>query len=84
MPFKAASFTLKGYDNESIRGAFDAIKKHWPNEPIRVTLWNASFGIWKPFLETTAENWEETAVTNITAPAAFARESILAFKSSSE
>jgi NAD(P)-dependent dehydrogenase (short-subunit alcohol dehydrogenase family) len=82
--FKATPFALKGYDNESIHGAFEAIKKHWPNEPIRVTLWNAAFGVFKPFLETTPENWEESAVTNITAPAAFARESILTFKAHSE
>jgi len=78
---EVAAFSLKGYDQESIHGAFESIKKQWPNEPIRATLWNASYGVFKGFLDTTPQEWEETSVTNITAPAAFAKESILAFKS---
>lgn len=40
--------------------------------------------MWKGFLDSTNEEWEETARTNVTGPAAFARESILAFKESKE
>jgi NAD(P)-dependent dehydrogenase (short-subunit alcohol dehydrogenase family) len=78
--FKAAAFPLKAYDHTSIHAAFEAIKKQWPGEPIRVTLWNAGFGAWKGFLDVTPEQWQENAQTNLIAPAAFARESILAFK----
>jgi len=78
---EALAFPLKAYDHTSIHGAFEAIKKQWPGEPIRVTLWNASFGAWKGFLDVTPEQWEENAQTNLIAPAAFSRESILAFKS---
>jgi len=77
---EAAAFSIKGYDHESIHNTFEAIKKQWPNEPIRVTLWNAAFGAWKPFLDTTPEDWKDNVEVNVTAPAAFARESILAFK----
>lgn len=75
-----AAFPIRGYDNASIHDAFEAIKKQWPNEPLRVALWNASFGAFKAFLDTTPEMWEESAEINIKAPAAFARECILTFK----
>lgn len=59
---------------------FEAIKAHWPNDQIRVAVWNAAYGVWKPFLETTEEEVKESINTNIVAAFAFARESILAFK----
>jgi len=76
----AHAFPLKSYTHQSLNEIFSSIKTHWPKESIRVTLWNASFGAWKGFLDTTPEEWKDNADTNVVAPAAFARESILAFK----
>jgi len=76
----AAAFPVQTYDHESIHSVFEAIKKHWPNEDIRVTLYNTAFGVWKPFLDVTPDEWKESANLNIITAAAFARESILAFK----
>jgi len=77
---EAKAFPVPEYNYAEIRNAFEAIKKHWPNDNIRVAVWNAGYGVWKPFLETTEEEVKESVNTNIVAAAAFARESILAFK----
>ncbi|KZO98699.1 NAD-P-binding protein [Calocera viscosa TUFC12733] len=76
----AAAFPIVKYDYSDIHDAFDAIKKHWPGEELRVAVFNAGYGVWKPFLEVTEEEWKESVQTNIVAAAAFAREAILAFK----
>jgi len=77
---EAAAFPVAKYDYKEIHEAFDAIKKHWPNEELRVAVWNAGHGTWKPFLDITEEDWKESVQVNIVAAAAFAREAILAFK----
>jgi len=77
---EAAAFSLKNYDHDSIHDVFESIKKQWPNESIRVTLWNAGYGAFKGFLDVTPDDWEQNVQTNVIGPAAFARESILAFK----
>jgi len=77
---EAASFPLKAYTHGDIHTAFEAIKKHWPNEEIRVAVWNAGHGVWKGFLDITPEEVQDSVDTNIVAAFAFARESILAFK----
>jgi len=76
----AAAFPIAKYDYADIHSAFDAIKKHWPGEELRVAVYNAGYGVWKPFLEVTEDEWKESAQTNIVAAAAFAREAILAFQ----
>jgi len=76
----AAAFPIGTYDYQDIHGAFAAIKTHWPNEELRVAVFNAAFGVRKPFLEVTEEEWKESVQTNIVAAAAFAREAILAFQ----
>ncbi|KZT36556.1 NAD(P)-binding protein [Sistotremastrum suecicum HHB10207 ss-3] len=77
---EAKAFPLQSYDSASVHSVFESIKAHWPDEAIRVTLYNAAQGIWKPFLEITPEEWDTTANINLTTAAAFARESILSFK----
>lgn len=76
----AAAFPVVKYDYADIHEAFMAIKKHWPGEELRVAVYNTGFGIRKPFLETTEDDWKESAQTNIVAAAAFAREAILEFQ----
>jgi len=76
----AAAFPVVNYDYKDIHNAFEAIKEQWPGEEIRVAVWNAGFGVWKPFLEVTEEEWKESVQTNIVAAAAFSREAILAFQ----
>jgi len=76
----AAAFPIAAYDYKSISGAFSAIKAHWPNEEIRVALYNSAHGVWKGFLDVTENDVRETVDVNIIASFAFAREAILAFK----
>ncbi|KAA1470928.1 NAD-P-binding protein [Dentipellis sp. KUC8613] len=77
---EAAAFPISAYTYDEVTSAFDAIKKRWPNVPIRAALWNAGYGVWKPFLEVTKEQVEESVQTNITAAFAFSKQAILAFK----
>jgi len=77
---EAKAFPVPEYNYAEIHNVFEAIKAHWPNDPIRVTVWNAGYAVFKPFLETTEEEVKESVNTNIVAAFAFARESILAFK----
>ena len=47
---------------------------------MRVTVWNAAFGVWKSFLDITDEEVHKALEVNIRAAFAFSRLSILAFK----
>lgn len=78
--FKAAAFTIPQYGYKDIHNAFDAIKKHWPDSEIRVALWNAGYGVWKPFLDVKEEELAESLQTNVTGAFSFSREAVLAFK----
>jgi len=77
---EAQAFPISEYSYAEIRRVFDAIRKQWPNDEIRVSIWNAGHFVWKPFLETTEEDVKECVNTNIVAAFAFARESLLVFK----
>jgi len=77
---EAQAFPVSEYSYAEIHKVFEEVKKQWPNDQIRVSVWNAGFGVWKPFLETTEEEVKESVNTNIVAAFAFAKESILAFK----
>ena len=77
---QAAPFAIPSYQPSDIQSAFKSIKTQWPTSPLRVALWNTSHGIWKPFLEITPEEVQETVNLNIIAAFAFAREVITAFK----
>ncbi len=63
-----------------MKSTFEAIKKQWPEDEIRAAVWNAGFGIWKPFLELSEEEVRESVETNVLGPFAFARQAIEAFK----
>jgi len=74
---EVATFPLKDYTPASIKSAFASLKSHWPTSPLRVALFNAAYGIWKPFLEVTEDELRESIDTNIVAAFAFARAALL-------
>lgn len=76
----AAPFPVETYTHDTMKSIFGDIKKHWPESEIRAAVWNAGYGVWKPFLDLTPEEIKESVETNTIGPFAFARESILAFK----
>ncbi len=78
--YQAAPFPLAAYDAKSIEGAFASIKSHWPAAPLKVAVYNAAHGVWKPFLELKEEDIQQSVNVNIVAAFAFARQSILAFQ----
>jgi NAD(P)-dependent dehydrogenase (short-subunit alcohol dehydrogenase family) len=76
---EAAAFPLADYTPGSIKSAFASIKSHWPSSPLRVAVFNAGYGIWKPFLEITEDEVRESIDTNILAAFAFSRAALLEF-----
>jgi len=77
---EAAPFPVAAYDAPSIEGAFTNIKSRWPSSQLKVAVYNAAHGVWKPFLELKDEDVEQSVNINIRAAFAFARQSILAFQ----
>lgn len=76
---EAATFPLKDYTPASIKSAFTSLKSHWPSSPLRVAVFNAGYGVWKPFLDITEDEIRESIDTNILAAFAFARAALLEF-----
>jgi len=76
----AVPFPLSVYSHSEISNAFNSIKKEWPGDSIRVTVWNAGDGIFAPFLDITEEQLHKTVDGNVFGPFAFARESVTSFK----
>lgn len=79
-PTQVAAFPIKEYSYKDIHSAFASIHSHFPDSELRAALWNAGYGVWKPFLELTEEEVTESVQTNVTAAFSFAREVVLAFK----
>ncbi|KAG2136032.1 hypothetical protein DEU56DRAFT_887740 [Suillus clintonianus] len=76
---EAATFPIKDYTPASIQSAFASLKSHWPSSPLRVAVFNAGYGVWKPFLDITEDEVRESIDTNIVAAFAFARATLLEF-----
>ncbi|KAI6102672.1 hypothetical protein EDD16DRAFT_1898649 [Pisolithus croceorrhizus] len=78
---EAAGFPVQDYSPNPIRAAFAAIRSHFPpsSSPLRVALFNAAHGVWKPFLETSDEELHNFLDINIGAAFAFSREVITEF-----
>ncbi|KAJ8596034.1 NAD(P)-binding protein [Rhizopogon salebrosus TDB-379] len=74
---EVATFPLKDYTPGSIKLSFASIKSLWPTSPLRVALFNAGYGVWKPFLEITEDDVRESLDTNVVAAFAFARAALL-------
>jgi len=77
---QAAGFPVESYTRDSLSSTFASIKKQWPDAQVRAALYNAAYGVWKPFLDLNESEIKESVDTNIIGAFAFARESILAFK----
>jgi len=83
---QALPVAVPSYTATSLSKAFATIKAHQsPLSPstkyeIRAALFNVGYGVWKPFLDVTPSEIQESVDTNIVAAFAFAREAILAFK----
>jgi len=78
----AASFPIESYSASNVASAFTAIRSHFPSSShsLRVAVFNAGHGVWKPFLEITPEDVQAATQTNIEASFAFSREVLLDFK----
>jgi len=81
---QAAAFPISNYTYKEVQTAFRAVRTHWPTSDIRVALYNAGFGIWKPFLQITEDEVDKVTDTNVKAAFAFSREAITAFQSQSQ
>ncbi|KAG9001430.1 hypothetical protein FRB94_004795 [Tulasnella sp. JGI-2019a] len=77
---KTAPFPVEAYTQKNMESVFSSIKQTWPDAEIRVTIFNAGKGVFKPFLETTEQEMQESVDTNVVGAFAFARESILTFQ----
>ena len=80
--FQAAPFSLPSYSDEHIASAWQAIHAKFPKPEyfIRVAIFNVGYGVWKPFLDITPQDVQESLQTNVAAAFSFARGAILAFK----
>lgn len=73
---------MKSYATSEISSAFTSISSHWPSDSnaLRVAVFNAGYGVWKPFLQITDEEVAEALDTNVRAAFTFARLAITAFE----
>jgi len=77
---EAAAFPVTSYSHSETTRVFQSIKSTFPSSPVRVTLWNAATGVWKPFLQVTELDLQNTVDTAVIGAFSFARESLLIFK----
>ncbi|KAF8556614.1 NAD(P)-binding protein [Imleria badia] len=78
---EAAPFSVPDYTPASIRSAFSTIRTQFPvaTSPLRVAVFNAGYGVWKPFLDITEEEVRESLDVNVLAASTFSREVLLEF-----
>ncbi|KAK0439484.1 NAD(P)-binding protein [Desarmillaria tabescens] len=76
----AASFPIASYSTTDINAAFSQIHSHYQGQAIRVALYNAGHGVWKPFLDITPEDLQAVTQTNIEGAFAFSKNVIQAFQ----
>ncbi|ETW76779.1 hypothetical protein HETIRDRAFT_125828 [Heterobasidion irregulare TC 32-1] len=77
---EAATFPIGAYTYKEVQTAFAAVRAHWPDAEVRVALYNAGYGVRKPFLELTEAEVAESVETQVTAAFGFARSALLAFQ----
>ncbi|KAF7290780.1 hypothetical protein MIND_01318900 [Mycena indigotica] len=79
---EAAPFCMPSYSSENFSDTFRLIESHFPASKyaFRAALFNIGYAVWKPFLETTPQEVEDSLNTNVAAAFAFSRETILKFK----
>jgi len=78
----AAPFPVPSYSDDHIASAWQAIHAKFPKPEyiIRVALFNAAYPVWKPFLDVTPQDVQDSLQVNVAAAFSFARGAILAFK----
>ncbi|KAJ7187221.1 hypothetical protein C8R46DRAFT_1158102 [Mycena filopes] len=79
---KAETFPVDSYGPDELTAAFASIHERFPASDfaVRVAIFNAGQGIWKPFLQITPEEIRESNRINIEGSFAFARGAILALQ----
>ncbi|KAJ7060509.1 hypothetical protein C8F01DRAFT_1142925 [Mycena amicta] len=79
---EAEPFCMASYSPKNFSDTFSSIQSHFSASEysFRAALFNIGYAVWKPFLETTPEEVEESLNTNVAAAFAFSREAILKFK----
>ncbi|GBE86057.1 short-chain dehydrogenase/reductase SDR [Sparassis latifolia] len=81
---EAASFPVQEYSWAAITDVFQVIKAYkWPSpakHEIRVALWNAGTGVWKPFLDITEQEVQSVIDSTIVGPWAFSHQVLSIFK----
>jgi len=78
----AAPFPLPSYSDDHIASAWQAIHAKFPKPEyiIRVAIFNVVHLVWKPFLDVTPQDVQDSLQINVAAAFSFARGAILAFK----
>lgn len=73
---------MPSYSDDHITSAWQAIHAKFPKPEyiIRVALCNIAHGVWKPFLDITPQDIQDSLQINVAAAFSFARGAILAFK----
>ena len=73
---------MASYSDEDITSAWKAIHAKFPKPEytVRAAVFNASHGVWKPFLQVTPQDVQDCLQTSVAAAFAFSRGAILAFK----
>lgn len=77
---EAVAFPVAKYDFETFKNVFADIRQYWPDAPLRVALWNAAYGIWKPFLDITEDDIRNVLNDDVVAGFGFAHQAISIFK----
>ncbi|KJA16785.1 hypothetical protein HYPSUDRAFT_47055 [Hypholoma sublateritium FD-334 SS-4] len=78
----AVAFPVASYSDEDITTVWKSIHTKFPKPEyaIRAAVFNASHGVWKPFLEVTPQDVQDCLQTSVAAAFSFSRGAILAFK----
>lgn len=79
---QAVAFPLDSYSAQDITASWAAINARFPRSEYRLdtAVYNASHGVWKPFLEITDQDLQDCLENSVAGAFAFARGAILNFK----
>ncbi|KAF7340807.1 hypothetical protein MSAN_02109800 [Mycena sanguinolenta] len=79
---EAAPFCIPSYAPGNFSSVFTSISSRFPTSQysVRAALFNVGYAVWKPFLEVTPEEVQESLNTNVAAAFSFSRETIMKFK----
>jgi len=79
---QAKPFPIPSYSHDDITSAWSSIHKAFPKPDyaIRAAVFNIGHGVWKPFLDITPQDVQDTLQTGVAAAFSFSRGAILSFK----